>query len=318
MRKWLLPLVAVALATTTVVFWLLWRQEHARANALQSIDDVPREPDPQATVAASSSDRSSRSAGEAAFGGTEASTDEGGGTESSFSDEYRLLQDDAYREAYRKHRILELTRGHIDMTRVLGISKANADRLLSLQVDREIQYLSVPHRNPRTEEELQTRMIENERRQRDEDAEIGAIIGDNNVARWHAYQDSLPLRHEVRAVGRELAQDGAPLRDEQVDALVEVMSAERRRTQVELGQFAAGLTPSDGLKAKMQGYRDARRVELEHAAEDRIRSAANRILTPEQMTVFIETRRRWQEAMDAEVAMYRAADDARRRLGDSP
>ena len=317
MRKWLLPLVTATLAITIVAFWQLWRQERARADALQFAHDVSRKPDPEVPAAASSSNRSLPVADSAALGGSDVSGAGAGDSEGYISDEYRLLQDDAYREAYRKHRILELTRGHIDITRVLGIPRASADRLLALQVDRELDYLSVPHRNPRTEEELHARRLEIERRQRDEDAEIGAIIGANNLARWHAYQDSLPLRHEVRAVGRELALDGTPLRDEQVDALVEVMLAERRGVHDELAQFAAGLTPSDGMKAKMRGYRDAREAELEHAAEVRIRLAANRILTPEQMSVFVETRGRWQEMSDAEVAMYRAADDARRRIGDS-
>lgn len=318
MRKWLMTVVAMALATTTVVCWQLWREERARADALQAAHDAPRESNSKGAVAASPSNHSLPAADIAVSGGSGgwgAETDDGQGYA---SDEYRLLQDDGYREAYRKHRVLELSSGHIEITRVLGISQASADRLLALQVDRELEYLSVPHRNPHTEKELQARKLENERNQRDEDAQIGAIIGDTNVARWHAYQDSLPLRHEVRAVGRDPALGGSPLRDEQVDALVGVMYAERQRVRHELEQFSAGLTSSGGMKSKMRGYQDARAAELDRTAEERIRAAASRILSPEQLAVFVEKRRSWQEMNDAEVAMYRAADEARRRMGATP
>jgi hypothetical protein len=317
MWKWVLPLVAVALAITTVAFSQLWRQERTRADALQAEQAAARKPDRRVLAVVSSSERPTPPAASAAPAGSNAANGARGESEDHASDEYRLLQDDAYREAYRKHRLLELTRGHIEMTRVLGISRATADRLLARQVDREIRYLGAPHRNPRTEEERQARKLENERGQRDEDVEIGAIIGDSNVARWHAYQNSLPQRYEVRAVGRELALDGTALRDDQVDALVEAMSVERQRIRKELEQFTAGLAPSVGLESKMRGYRDARESELDRAAEDRIRSAASRILAPEQFSVFVEKRRGWREANDAEVAMYRAADEARRRMSGS-
>jgi hypothetical protein len=316
MRKWLLPLVAVVLATTTIVFLQLWRQERERADALQAAHGVACVPGPEVSAAPSSFERTSVAAEITDSAASNATDGPAGDGQSDVSDEYRLLKDDTYREAYRKYRVSELARGHVDMTRVLGISRATADRLVALQVDREIEWLSVPRRNPRTEEELQARTLENERGRRDEDAAIGALIGDNNVGKWHAYQDSLRQRHEVRAIDRELALDGAPLRDEQVDALVGVMFAERQRVQDELEQFSAGLPPSGGMKAKMRGYESARQADLERAAEERIRAAAGRLLTPEQLSVFVETRRRWQEMNDAEMAMYRAADDVRRRMGE--
>ena len=47
-----MPVVAVTLATTTVVFWQLWREERAREDALRAAYDAPRVPNSKVAVAA--------------------------------------------------------------------------------------------------------------------------------------------------------------------------------------------------------------------------------------------------------------------------
>jgi hypothetical protein len=314
MRKWFLPLVTVGLAISTATFWQLWRQERAHSDALHAASGTTRQ-DAQVPLTVPPA------AGPLPPAGIRTPSDSGVAEDrqdSSASDEMLLLQDPAYRAAYRKYRLAELTHGHVDITRVLGISAEIADRLLAYLVDREVEYsLSGPWRNAQTEEEQNARTLDNERRKREEDAGIGSIIGDGRVTAWHDYQDSLRQRHEVLAVGRSLALSGAPLRDDQVDALVAVMAAEQRRTEDDISQFGAGLGPRDGREVKVQGYLDARQSELDRAREDRVRAEAARILTPDQLTAFVDLRRQWQAGTDAEIEYYRAADEARRRVREN-
>jgi hypothetical protein len=76
--------------------------------------------------------------------------------------------------------------------------------------------------------------------------EIAAVLGDSKMADWKAYQQTLPQRSQVEAVGQQLENAGLPLSAEQrsqlVTALVEEAQANPRPT------FASGLAPEEAQK----------------------------------------------------------------------
>jgi hypothetical protein len=228
------------------------------------------------------------------------------------SDEARYYQNESYREAQRRFRTLELREGHIEITKALGISREKADRLIALLVDQELRYLSTPHPNPRNEEELQARRLEIERNRLESDAEIAAVIGELNLSKWHEYQASLPVRHQVRELRLELADGAHPLREDQVEPLIGIIHGEQRRAQDQLAEFTAGLAWSEGMEAKLEGYWSAREAELNRTAEDRIRTAAGRILSPDQLEALVVRLRHDREMQQARYGKRQAWIEAMR------
>jgi hypothetical protein len=222
--------------------------------------------------------------------------------------ERRLLKDPSYLEARRRFRQLELAAGHIDLARELGIPESVAQRLIALLVDQELQYLSEPHPNPRNEAERQARQLEISEAEYKADREIAAIIGESKLQAWKDYQASLSVRHQVYRLGATLFAASAPLRQDQVEPLVDAIYAERERAAQELKEYTASLAWSGGMEGKSHTYRNQRRVELRNAADERIHEAAGKILSAKQLQVLDEMLRRERELEEAEFLQYRVTD----------
>ncbi len=304
----LLVLVA-ALVATSGVLWRKLENERVRASAAAGSLETAEAPADRVAPAL---------AGSPGPGGAEPRAGgQGDAPDASadyLSDEARYYQNEAYREAQRKSRTLELEEGHIDIAEALGISREKADRLIALLVDQELRYLSTPHPNPRNEEELQARRLENERNQIESDTEIAAVIGELNLSKWHEYQASLPVRHQIRELRLELADGTYPLRADQVEPLIGIIHGEQQRARDQLTEFTAGLTWSEGMEAKLEGYWSAREADLNRAAEDRIRTAAGRILSPDQLEALIVQLRRDREQQQARYARRAAWIEAQRLI----
>jgi hypothetical protein len=302
----LLVLVA-ALSVTSAILWLRLEDARIAAGATDTGPGLRGEPQGPEIPGQSG-----------VLEGTEFAADQGradlspDGKVGLADDGYRLYQNESFREAQRKIRKLELMEGHIDMTKVMGISRETADRLLALLVDQEMRYFVAPRPNPRNDAELQARMLETERLRTEQDAEIAGIIGEFNVERWHRYQASLPVRHQVRELRLEMADSGSPLREDQVEPLVEIISSERQRTNDRLAEFQAGLVWSEGMETKSGRYLNARQAELDREADDRIRVAAGRILSRDQLEALIDKMRRDRDLRAARLEARRAAIEASR------
>ena len=231
-----------------------------------------------------------------------------------YPEERQFLQEPTLREARRRYRQLELASGHIELAKVLGISQETADQLLALLVDRELRYLSKPHPNPRTPEELRIRKLENEQAQYEEDREIAALIGEARLPRWKEYQASLPARHQVRQLQVTLFGTGEPLREEQVEPLISALTRERQRADQELSNYAESLKWSGGAESKSQPGRNKVLASLAAAADERTRAAAAAILSQVQLASYERMIRSQRELREAHFEEMRARDEAARLI----
>lgn len=310
-----LLLIIAALAATSI--WLRGEllEERDRADSLQARIDEPGGVDADAVPApAGPTDAVPAGSVAAAAGDDTAQLPK---AEDLHADERRLLRNDAYREARRRFRQLELARGHIDLARVLGISQETADRLLAMLVDRELAYSEKPFRNPRNEKEVRQRQMDTLQAQHENDARIAAVIGSANLPRWKEYQASLRERHWVNDMSARMIGEAESLRADQVDQLVAAMYAERRRAEQELSEFSENLTWSDGMEPKSRRYRDERHAELARVAEQRLLAAASSILSAKQLAYLDDRMKRERELEDAEAEQSRAFDEAARISGGS-
>ncbi len=309
----ILVLATAALAATTLWSWRAFVAERDRADALQS-DIEQREP----LLPAAALDLAAGIACEMNEADVPGSTETkpSATKDEIFGRQRRLLQNESYRDARRRVRTLELARGHIDLAKVMGISQQQADRLIALLVDRELQYMDRPQRNPRNEKELQIRHMEIQQSQQEEDDAIAALIGAGNLPKWKQYQSSLPVRHDVYQLGAGLYTQAEPLRAEQIERLTSVIHSERQRVRQQLIEFTESLVWSGGMEGQSHIDRDARQAELTRAADARIHAAASAFLSAKQLEALDDRMRREREMQEAEFQEKRAMIESDRVNGD--
>ena len=303
----ILLLVTAVLAATTIWSWRAFVAERARADALQAQVDTEEIP---AAAAAPDLSVGMQNPIYEAGASIDAEAEPASKNPEIFADKRRHLQNAAYRDARRRVRSLQLGRGYIDLTRVLGISQKTADRLLALLVEKELEYLDRPQFNPRNEKELQARQLENQQLRQERNAEIAAVIGAGNLPTWEQYEASLPVRHEVRQLAASVFAPVEPLREDQSEALIRVIHSERQRVMEQLTEFTQSLTWSGGMEGQSHLYRNERHAELAKAANDRIRAESAAFLSTRQLEVLDARLRLDSEVQDAEFEEIRTLLEA--------
>jgi hypothetical protein len=213
-----------------------------------------------------------------------------------------LLRKPGYREANRARRTLEMKAGMSDLASALQVSQEDADRLIELLVDRELDYLSTPHPNPRNQAEMKVRVAEIAVAEQEQNAAIAALIGDAGVAKWKDYQASMPTRTQMRELRTTLAGTGEPLRAEQMEPLIAAVHAERKRLNDEILEYRRN-NPDGGAKAELR-YTDQfpQRVADTH---HRIHASAAAILSPQQLATLDSMLERLRLSEAAQIQMER-------------
>jgi len=220
----------------------------------------------------------------------------------------RMLRNPEYREAWRVHRRMRLASGHIDLAESLQITQQQAAKLFELLVDQEMRYAARPmHAGA---EEAQIRAMES---QRANDAEIAALLGEAKLAQWKEYQASLQTRHQVQQLRATLAAGPEPLREDQIQPLVDAMYAEQKLVKDELAAYTATLKWSGGIEGQSHSRRNERNAQLSAAANERMHTAAESILTQPQLETLDEMLQRQLDLQNAEYGIMRAVDGMQRR-----
>lgn len=140
-----------------------------------------------------------------------------------------LMKDPDYREVMIASNRAALLQFHPDLARELDLSQEQADRMLDIMARQEFESLS--QAQPAGSEDDATRRSQElwQARQRRQDEEIRALIGEAKYADWKEYEDQLGVRMEVGQLALRLESTGQPLTEAQERQLVKVIYAERKR-----------------------------------------------------------------------------------------
>jgi hypothetical protein len=114
-------------------------------------------------------------------------------------------------------------RQYAEFCEEIGLSKETTESLIALMAENEAQ-LFIPSFNDPVDYQRQL-----EQRQRENDAEIAALIGPENAQALKDYQASLPARAEADMLASQLEGNEVPLNKEQMKRLNEVFIDERAR-----------------------------------------------------------------------------------------
>jgi hypothetical protein len=187
--------------------------------------------------------------------------------------ERELLSDLKYRDARREQlRVLYALR-RSNLIRVVGLTPEQADSVLDLQIDRELNWIE----NDLTDERARADELADQQRLRE-------MLGDEKSRQLQAYMQSRPTRMRVDDFRSELSGADA-LRDDQVEPLIAALHGEDVRLKETQEKNRAALL-QDGNSPDARSRLGERQLESLKATYERMHSAAAPVLTSSQLDRF--------------------------------
>jgi len=215
----------------------------------------------------------------------------------------RLMRDPKYREVRREQERLALAPRRANLIRLLGLTPAQADAAIDLQLDLDAQSNEVYRTaDPTTDQARYDRRARLEALERAYQDRVRALIGEDLRAKLDTYMESRGTRMQVDRLRTDLDAANA-LRDDQVEPLITALQAERTQMQDDLQAYSDTLSwENDAQTDSWRSYSD-KQAELWKTMNRRMHSSAASILTNAQL-----------DALDALLAREFARFEAQQRL----
>lgn len=192
----------------------------------------------------------------------------------------RMMRDPRYREVQREQSRLALAPRRANLIRLLGMTPAQADAVIDLQIEREWQQADQMV-NPATEELRQQQRQMAEAQEKEFQAKLQNMLGQEKNARLQHYMESRQSRMQVDTFRTQLS--GADsLRDDQIEPLVEALHAERAQMRDELEQYRDTLSWEGDSTESWQRYSE-RQSELMKGMHSDMHASAGAILSSSQL-----------------------------------
>lgn len=168
-------------------------------------------------------------------------------------------------------------RVYADLDDKLGLTREDANKLIDLMVDQQMATTERARQdstaNLTPEQRSAAVTAQNEKNL----AEISALIGAGKVDEYKAFQETVPARHEVEQLSRQLEANDATLTKDQRDRMVTALSEERKR--VPQPKYSESVSREEYMKA-MTAWQDD--------YNQRSATRAGSILTSDQQETYDE------------------------------
>ncbi len=219
----------------------------------------------------------------------------------------RLFRNPEFHKAFRLQQRLEIEQAYRDLPRALGLSPERANELFDLMSEQSVKVLEVQWQRP-ADGKPGPNAYEKLRNQND--AELAELLGPSNMIRLNDFQSSMASRSEVDSVRNELARGTEPMREDQVDPMIALVSTEMQRMNLELRDVSPNY--SDNVDPAME----ARRTQIVVATNQRILDGSKGILSGTQSAGLEQLYRRQRLQMESQNEMSRLQREAAQ--GETP
>lgn len=192
----------------------------------------------------------------------------------------RMMRDPRYREVQREQTRLALAPRRANLIRLLGMTPAQADAVIDMQIEHEWQQ-GEQMNNLATEEQRQQQRQRADVQEADYQAKLREMLGGEKHLRLQHYMETRQTRMQVDTFRTHL--NGVDsLRDEQVEPLIEALHVERQKMQDELDQFGESLRREGESNDAWQRYGE-RQIELMKDMHAGMHVSAAAILSSSQL-----------------------------------
>jgi hypothetical protein len=162
---------------------------------------------------------------------------------------------------------------YAEIAQHLGIGKDEANKLISLLTEQQLQSSTSWHDAASAENALR-QMVEKDRADK---AQIAELLGADKAQLFEEYRQSLPARQELDMLARQLDGADAPLSEEQQKRLLEIFAEERKR--VPAPTLADAASPEEYWKAL---------ATWQSNYEENVTAQTRTVLNAEQLSTFNE------------------------------
>jgi len=200
------------------------------------------------------------------------------------ADQARLMRDPKYREAFRARQRLAYAPRRENLIRLLGLTPAQADAVIDVQLDAEAQHNELAGMNGDSEEARVEQQVRLEALDQHLQDQLRSMLGEDKRARLQSYMESRQTRMQVDQFRTELTESNA-LRDDQVEPLISALHVERAKMLSDMSEFQKALMPTATSDANWMQRQSASEVEIIKSMNERMRLAASSILTSAQLKV---------------------------------
>ena len=202
----------------------------------------------------------------------------------------QLTSDPKFLAAQVRYRRNQIEDSYADLAKSLKLSPEIMDRFLTLLARQEImnsaREQAAGYSRPTDEAGIEAHKRELERHAQEIAAERRAVIGDEGMARWNEYWRTQGARSQLRSLQMQLVDSNNALRDEQMEPLISVLSAERERHATEREALFAESSSKPNPSAADTMKHMERRFALIEQSIQRQRDAAAPYLDRAQMAAF--------------------------------
>jgi hypothetical protein len=235
----------------------------------------------------------------------------------------KMLADPDYRAAVKSQQKFMLAQMYPDLAATLHLQPQEIDSLLEVLAEQQMKQMETRPRfrgDGIPDEDARRQMMEQMNQQQQQNqTEIAQLLGDAKLQEWKDYQSSLGARAQVRQFRASLESSGVPLRDDQVQPLVDAMMAEQKNSsRTNFTPFnvvrrgAGGGNGQDASDLATQYEESAQRMAQ---SNQRIRDTVSPHLSPRQMQAFDQMLNRQLEMQQIQARMMRAQAEAGARDG---
>jgi len=193
----------------------------------------------------------------------------------------RLLSDSRYREAWKQQWRINHAPRRENLVRVVGLAPEQADAVLELQIDQELQNFETAGREVSDPEEERQQQARQQAIEAELEARLQKLLGPEKYERLDRYMQSRQSRMQVDRFRGELSATDM-LRDDQVEPLISAMHGEQERFLQELTQYQETLDWNSDPTTSLRQY-EQKKSELSKEAHARMHSGASAILTNAQL-----------------------------------
>ncbi|HEY8539512.1 MAG TPA: hypothetical protein VIL28_11645 [Steroidobacteraceae bacterium] len=229
----------------------------------------------------------------------------------------RLLKDPEYRALMRDQQKLAMQRMYGDINLFLDLTPEEIDRLMDVLAEQALRNMEEPPMmvsldgTQPSEAEMRERRRMVQERQRQNEAEIAAVLGDK-YRDWQEYQRSGQSRSQIAQLRQTLSLTNEPLRQDQIKPLTEIMTRELQTAS------SRRMSSPRSMRDPQERVRMAEEM-LERTAQahQRILDAAAGLLSPAQLEQLRRQQEQQIKAQELALRQQRARAEAQAG-GDLP
>ena len=235
-----------------------------------------------------------------------------------------LLRDPAYRDAMMTQQKAMMGNMYPDLASELNLAPDEFERLTTLLAEQQLRSMEQQSGpffdgppDSATAQEMQRKAQANRQAA---DAELKALLGDEKWNAWRDYQSTMGVRHEVAQLRTSLANQGAPLTDDQIKPLQRALADAQQgkvqawnRTLSARSQLALAGGPATAQSAAARLEFQEESLRLQQERNQQVRDSVGSILTGEQMRVFEEQQNAQLRLQEAHLRIARAQAEAEAR-----